>query len=761
MANHRQESRPDSSSPRARPRREREHGEREKRRSRDPTAEGERRKRKKRRPVSGERPRRTRRTEPEPEPAWSEAERIPESQRSSNVLSIDSLAKLDALNEKTRYVYREPARDTEREVERDRRRKEKVVTGRVMKERGKHGKRREDDDRKEKRRVVSGPLAEEGKVGRRRGGYVSSSSEEDDDGRKRRKLWLAIGSIVLLLAIFIPVGIVVSKKKGDGSGGSAGGATQGSDPSNSNLGSISENDIPTWAKGSVLDPFTWYDTTDFNVTFTNDTVGGLSMMGLNSTWNDTAQANEYVPALDKKWLYGKMPIRGVNLGGWLSIEPFITPSLFNSYKDNKGIVDEYTLSKELGPSQASKALEKHYALFMTEQTFIDVQAAGFDHVRIPFSYWAITTYPGDPYVPKISWRYLLRGIEYARKYGLRVNLDVHALPGSQNGWNHSGRQGNIGWLNGNDGALNGQRSLDLHAQLSTFFAQPRYQNVIAIYGLVNEPRMSKLSVEDVTAWTTSAVAIVRKNGIKQTIAFGDGFLGLPKWQGRLQGVDGLVLDAHEYVIFNPDQITFTHQKKIQYACSGWSSQMKQSMDVSTGYEQVSFFFSCHYFATISFPSPPDHHFRVEKNPTLTPPSSFGPTLCGEWSQADTDCTTYLNNVNGGSRWLGTLQADAQTDSVLSPSCPKSDKPCSCAEANASPDRYSDPYKKWLMMNAEAQMTSFEQGWGWFYWTWLTEDAVQWSWKGGMAAGVLPKRTWERDFNCTTVVPDFADLSETY
>lgn len=147
--------------------------------------------------------------------------------------------------------------------------------------------------------------------------------------------------------------------------------------------------------------------------------------------------------------------------------------------------------------------------------------------------------------------------------------------------------------------------------------------------------------------------------------------------------------------------------------------------------------------------------------TLTLSSRFGPTLCGEWSQADTDCTTYLNNVNAGTRWLGTLQASSQTEAVLTPSCPQSNAPCSCAEANASPDQYSDPYKKWLMMNAEAQMTSFEQGWGWFYWTWVTEDAVQWSWKGGMEAGVLPKRTWERDFNCTTDVPNFGDLSESY
>ncbi len=584
MANHRHDSRHDRSSPRTRSQREREHRGRDlegrdKRQSRDSAGEE---KRKRRRPASGERPARNRKAEQEPARSPSEKHDTsnPESQRSSNALSIDSLAKLNALNAQSEYA------DGDRE--RRKTEKEKVAAGRVMKERGSHGRRR-DEHRREKRRVVSGPLAEEGKVTRRRGGFVKSVSDQDDDGRKRRKkLCLAIGSLVLLLAILIPVGIVVSKKKasppieGKGAGGSNGGATQGDDPSNSNLHSVNENDIPTSAKGSVLDPFTWYDTTDFNVTFTAETVGGLPIMGLNSTWNDTTQANEYVPSLDKKWAYGTMPIRGINLGGWLSIEPFITPSLFNSYKENQGVVDEYTLTKELGPSQAAKLLEKHYARFMTEETFIQVQAAGFDHVRIPFSYWAVMTYPGDPYVPKISWRYLLRGIEYARKYGLRVNLDVHALPGSQNGWNHSGRQGAIGWLNGDDGALNGQRALDLHTQLSQFFSQPRYKNVIAIYGLVNEPRMAALSVDDVITWTTSAVGIVRKNGIQQMIAFGDGFLGLQKWQGKLQGIQGLMLDAHQYVIFNPDQIKFTHQKKVQYACSGWSSQMKQSLDTSSG-----------------------------------------------------------------------------------------------------------------------------------------------------------------------------------
>ena len=501
------------------------------------------------------------------------------SERSSHPLSFDQLAKLDAYNEKNTQQPHEKERllvSQDRDRDHERRRKEKVVTGRVIKDRGKH--RRKSGHSKEKRRVVSGPLAEEGRV-RRRGGYIA-----EEAGKKRfgRKCWIFVGVVVLLLIILIPVGIYASKKQGSKSEGSGGGSDNGSDPSNTNLNGMSESDIPTAAKNTYLDPFTWYDTTDFNVTYTNTTVGGIPIMGLNSSFDDSTQANKNVPALNKKWEYGTMPIRGVNLGGWLSIEPFITPSFFNTYKPSQGIIDEYTLTKELGPQKAAKLLEKHYAMFITEEDFQQIQAAGFDHVRIPYSYWAITTYPGDPYVAKISWRYLLRGIEYCRKYGLRVNLDLHALPGSQNGWNHSGRQGAIGWLNGTDGSLNAQRSLDLHTQLSTFFAQPRYKNVIAIYGLVNEPKMIALPTASVIDWESKATAIVRQSGMQQYVAIGDGFLGLSKWQGQLLGVHNLILDVHQYTIFNKNQIDFTHQKKVQYACQGWTDQMRSSVNVATG-----------------------------------------------------------------------------------------------------------------------------------------------------------------------------------
>ena len=84
-------------------------------------------------------------------------------------------------------------------------------------------------------------------------------------------------------------------------------------------------------------------------------------------------------------------------------------------------------------------------------------------------------------------RYFLKAIEWARKYGLRINLDFHALPGSQNGWNHSGKLGSINVLYGPMGFANAQRSLGYIRTIAEFISQPQYSNVVTIFGITNEP----------------------------------------------------------------------------------------------------------------------------------------------------------------------------------------------------------------------------------------------------------------------------------
>ncbi|CAG9943791.1 unnamed protein product [Clonostachys rosea f. rosea IK726] len=579
--------------------------------------------------------------------------------------------------------------------------------------------RKRDKKKKKKKRVVSGAVMEEGRSQGLRGGsgkddwrwsdqsfekqdyYLKKQPKEDKKKKKKKKLWIIIGCSVVALIIIIVVAVVVSQKNKNSDDG-------GSSSSSSGLNDKDRNTVPDKWKNTYLDPWYWQTTQDFNTTFTDEMVGDLPVMGLNSKWDDSKKANENVPALNEDWgSYADRPARGVNVGGWLNLEPFITPSLFN-YDSSMGIIDEWTLCQHYG-SSAEKEMEKHYNSFITESTFREIADAGFDHVRIPFGYWAVQLNDGDPYVFRISWRYLLRGIEYARKYGLRVNLDVHGLPGSQNGWNHSGRFGAIGWLNGTDGALNGQRSLDMHDKLSKFFAQDRYKNIITHYGLANEPRMVELDTNSVIQWTEKAYKLVRANGIKALVIFGDGFMGLENWQGKMTGHSDLVLDVHQYVLFNNDQLAFTRQKKVQYACDGWTEQTEISMNTSSGY---------------------------------------GPTLFAEWSQSDTDCAPNLNGVGQGTRWEGTLA------SVDGPKCPTKNKSCSCYESNAGSAKWSNDYKKFLQMFAEAQMHSFEKGWGWWYWTWKTESTVLWSYELALKAGIMPAKAYKRDFNCDTTVPDF-------
>jgi glucan 1,3-beta-glucosidase len=453
--------------------------------------------------------------------------------------------------------------------------------------------------------------------------------------------------------------------------------------------------------------------TDFNCTFTDETIGDLPVVGLFSEWDDSTRANPNVPALDETWDYSKLPARGVNLGGWFSLEPFITPSLFD-FPASAGIIDEATLCEHLGPEEAAKTLENHYATFMTEQDFKDIVDAGLDHLRIPFSYWAVEMYDRDPYVLRTSWRYLLRALEWARKYGLRVKLDLHAVPGSQNGWNHSGRQGAIAWLNGTNGDTNAKRSLDVHDKLSKFFAQPRYKNVLAFYGLVNEPA-KVLDQARVISWTEDAFDVVKANGLVTPQVFSEGIQGLPSWKGKLQGHgNSLVLDAHQYMIFG-GVLKSGHTDKIKFACDSFTKASRDSVNTATG---------------------------------------FGPTMIGEWSQADTDCVQHLNGVNAGSRWEGTFGEATGT-----PWCPTQDEQCSCELANADPSEYTDEYKLFLKTFAIAQMDAFEASWGWFYWTWKTESAAQWSYKHGLDHGYMPAKANERDWSCKNPIPSFGDLPE--
>jgi glucan 1,3-beta-glucosidase len=239
--------------------------------------------------------------------------------------------------------------------------------------------------------------------------------------------------------------------------------------------------------------------------------------------------------LNEPFPYGKQPIRGINLGGWLVLEPFITPHVFEKSVTNGTVKDEWELCERLGPDKAKETLENHYKSFITEEDFKKMAEMGFNHVRIPLGHWSVRVFPGEPFVPHVSWDYLLKGLEWARKYGLRVMVELHTAPGSQNGWNHSGRQGKVGWLDGTkQGEAYAQDTVDVVSQMIEYFNKPQYANVVTLFGVLNEPAMMKIPKKRVRSWYDTSYKAIRKilgYGKGPLLTYHDGFAPLEEWEG--------------------------------------------------------------------------------------------------------------------------------------------------------------------------------------------------------------------------------------
>lgn len=92
-------------------------------------------------------------------------------------------------------------------------------------------------------------------------------------------------------------------------------------------------------------------------------------------------------AFDNK--FGKK-LRGVNLGGWLVIEKWMTPSLLEGLK----ATDETSFCIDLA-TNAERVLKNHWDTFITSEDFAWLAKTGINAVRIPIGHWIFG--PDYPY----------------------------------------------------------------------------------------------------------------------------------------------------------------------------------------------------------------------------------------------------------------------------------------------------------------------------------------------------------------------------
>ncbi|CAL1705014.1 unnamed protein product [Somion occarium] len=512
--------------------------------------------------------------------------------------------------------------------------------------------------------------------------------------RSRRKLFIIGGAILgLLLVIAVVVGVYFgvvkpkSAKSSDNASGALGDEHTSAKPSGTSAPTPGVRAAVTGGDGSKV-------TTEDGTTFTyQNSFGGYWYWDSEDPFNNGARAQSFTPALNETFRYGIDQIRGVNLGGWLNTEPFITPALYEKYANSSNpAVDEWTLSENMAADGGLQQLEDHYKTFITEKDFAEIAAAGLNWVRIPIPYWAVETWDGEPFLAKTCWTYFLKAIQWARKYGIRINLDLHAVPGSQNGWNHSGRLGTINLLNGPMGLANAQRSLDYIRIISEFISQPQYKDVVAMFGITNEPQAPTFGQENLIRYYLEGYNLVRAaSGIGEgngpMISFHEGFTGLSKWSGTFVNSDRTSLDVHPYLCFS-NQSPDPYSARANTPCSAWAAGQNNSI------------------------------------------GNFGLTTAGEFSNAINDCGLYVNGVNLGTRYEGTYT-------------PGNWPRVGSCQQWTDYQTWDDDMKQDIMNFALASMDALQH---YFFWTWKIGnssvtgkvEAPAWSYQLGLQEGWMPK-----------------------
>lgn len=132
-----------------------------------------------------------------------------------------------------------------------------------------------------------------------------------------------------------------------------------------------------------------------------------------------------------------MNIKGVNLGNWLVLEKWMSPSLF----DGTTAEDEYYLPRQLSKEVYEARIKIHRSEYITERDFVTIKSWGMTTIRIPVPYFIF----GDrePFIGCIEE--LDQAFNWAEKYELQILIDLHTAPLSQNGFDNGGISGVCKW----------------------------------------------------------------------------------------------------------------------------------------------------------------------------------------------------------------------------------------------------------------------------------------------------------------------------
>ncbi|MDR2929373.1 MAG: glycoside hydrolase family 5 protein [Propionibacteriaceae bacterium] len=170
-------------------------------------------------------------------------------------------------------------------------------------------------------------------------------------------------------------------------------------------------------------------------------------------------------------------LRGMGLGNWFLAEGYmwlLEPGA-SSPREIEALIERLA-----GADYAASFWTRYRDIYITEADIARMAECGFDHVRLPINSRVIQTPTGEP----IEEGYALidRLIDWCKRHGLWVLLDLHGAPGGQTGANIDDSPNNLPEL------FLDQKYEDLTVRLWIDLAR-RYANETTVlgYDLLNEP----------------------------------------------------------------------------------------------------------------------------------------------------------------------------------------------------------------------------------------------------------------------------------
>ncbi|KAG2716587.1 hypothetical protein I3760_03G133600 [Carya illinoinensis] len=229
---------------------------------------------------------------------------------------------------------------------------------------------------------------------------------------------------------------------------------------------------------------------------------------------------------------------------------------------------EYQVTNGYGPDRAPQIMKDHWNTYITEEDFSFMSSKGLNAVRIPVGWWiAHDPAPPKPFVGG-SLEALDNAFRWARKYGMKVIVDLHAVQGSQNGNEHSGtRDGYQEW---------GDSNIQDTVAVIDFLAK-RYANnpSLGAIELINEPLAPGVTLDNLKKYYQAGYDAVRKYTSSAYVILSNR-LGPADPKELLpfgRNLNRVVIDVHYYNLYSNMFNQMNVQQNIDYIYNQRASEL--------------------------------------------------------------------------------------------------------------------------------------------------------------------------------------------